>query len=187
MSQDHFAVISASVREGARSPRVARYMERSIIATGATCDRIELAELGFPVFTERLRLQKQPDTQVLAFAERFRRAQGVIIVTPEYNGGYPAALKNVVDLLYDEWHRKPVAIVTVSEGSFGGTQVITSLQFTLWKMRAWTATAQMPVPNVEDAFAEDGTPADPDRWARRSAPMLNELGWCIEALRRMQG
>jgi NADPH-dependent FMN reductase len=53
--------------------------------------------------------------------------------TPEYNGGYPASLKNVIDLLDYEWHRKPVVISTVTSGAFGASQVLISLQFILWK------------------------------------------------------
>ncbi len=92
----------------------------------------------------------------------------MIIVTPEYNGGYPASLKNVVDLLYPAWHRKPVAISTVSDGSFGGTQVITSLQFSLWKIRAWTVPAMFPVPKAQEAFDENGQAAHPRRYGSAS-------------------
>jgi NAD(P)H-dependent FMN reductase len=109
----------------------------------------------------------------------------VIIVTPEYNGGYPASLKNVIDLLYAEWQRKPVAISTVSDGIFGGTQVITSLQFSLWKIKAWTVSAMFPVPNVIDAFDENGNPANKEAVDKRATIFINELLWCIEAKKRM--
>src|SRR6185503_8329775 len=95
---------------------------------------LDLNSYNFPIFNERLRFQKEPAASVLEFAGKIKASDGVIIVTPEYNGGYPASLKNIVDLLYDEWHRKPVAISTVSDGVFGGTQVITSIQFSLWKI-----------------------------------------------------
>jgi NAD(P)H-dependent FMN reductase len=108
-----------------------------------------------------------------------------VVVTPEYNGGYPASLKNVVDLLYEEWRRKPIAISTVSNGPFGGTQVITSLQFTLWKIRAWTVPAMFPVPMVGDAFDEAGNPADKAGTDKRARGFISELLWCMEASRRM--
>lgn len=77
----------------------------------------------------------------------------------------------MLDLLIDEWRRKPVAIATVSGASFGGTQVITSLLFLLWKIKAWVVT-HMPVPKISDAFNEDGTPADPEAWAKRATHLL---------------
>ncbi len=120
------------------------------------------------------------------FREKILGADGVIIVTPEYNGGYPASLKNVVDLLYDEWHRKPVAISTVSGGAFGGTQVITSLQFSLWKMRAWTVPAMFPVPKVQDNYDEEGKAHDTEATDKRADHFLQELLWCIEAKGKME-
>src|SRR5690606_36348502 len=116
---------------------------------------------NFPLFDERLKYQKNPSSSVLEFASKIKASDGIIIVTPEYNGGYPASIKNVVDLLYDEWHRKPIAISTVSDGNFGGTQVITSLLFTLWKIRSWVIPAQFPVPHVDSTFSEDGRPQKP--------------------------
>ena len=138
------------------------------------------------MFNERLQYEPNPTPQVLDFADRIKSADGVLIVTPEYNGGYPAALKNVVDLLYSEWRRKPVAISTVSNGIFGGTQVITSIQFSLWKIRAWTVPAMFPVPNAHEAFDEQGNPTDKASTEKRARAFLNELEWCIEAANRMK-
>jgi len=109
-----------------------------------------------------------------------------LIVTPEYNGGYPAALKNVVDLLYEEWHRKPIAISTVSDGIFGGTQVITSIQFTLWKIRAWTVPAMFPVPKVREMFDENGNAVDKAAVDKRAKGFVDELVWCMTAASKMQ-
>ncbi len=46
---------------------------------------------------------QHPSEGVLEFAKKVKAADGIIIVTPEYNGGYPASLKNAIDLLYVEW------------------------------------------------------------------------------------
>ncbi|MBK9017966.1 MAG: NAD(P)H-dependent oxidoreductase [Saprospiraceae bacterium] len=146
---------------------------------------LDLNEYKFPVFDERLRLQENPSKAVLDFAAKIKAADGVLIVTPEYNGGYPASLKNVIDVLYDEWHRKPVAISTVSDGIFGGTQVITSLQFSLWKIRAWTVPAMFPVPKVKDSFDETGKPTDKTGTDKRAAGFIGELLWCVEARNKM--
>jgi NAD(P)H-dependent FMN reductase len=152
----------------------------------ATVEILDLNDHQFPVFNERLKHQPNPSEPVLAFAEKIKSTDGVIIVTPEYNGGYPASLKNVIDLLYAEWQRKPIAISTVSDGNFGGTQVITSLQFTLWKIRAWTVAAMFPVPNVQEAFNEAGVPAEKERVYKRAKGFVGELLWCIEAKKRMK-
>lgn len=182
----HIAIISSSVRKGRKSNNVALYFKEYIEANQiATVEILDLDEYNFPLFNERLRLQEQPLASALEFASKIKSAEGVLIVTPEYNGGYPASLKNVIDLLYDEWYHKPVAISTVSGGSFGGSQVITSLQFSLWKIRAWTVAATFPVPNVEESFDELGNALDKVATDKRAAKFMKEFLWCIEARNKM--
>ena len=172
----NIAIISASVRTGRLSHRVALYFKRYLEDNNlASAEIVDLKEYNFPVFDERLRLQKEPSPAALKFAGKIKNADGIIIVTPEYNGGYPASLKNVVDLLYEEWHHKPVAISTVSDGIFGGSQVITSLQFTLWKMGVRTVTAMFPVPRVKDAFDENGIPSDENSTGKRASKFIGAL------------
>lgn len=181
-------ILSSSVRVGRNSNRVALYFKKYIEENKlADAEIIDLNEYQFPVFNERLKYQINPTPQTLEFAEKIKSADGVLIVTPEYNGGYPAALKNVIDLLYAEWYRKPTAIATVSDGGFGGTQVITSLQFSLWKMKAWTVPAMFPVPKVRDAFDELGNATDKAATDKRADAFVKELLWCIEATNKMKG
>ena len=182
----HVSIISASVRIGRNSHRVALYFSKYLEDNKlATTEILDLNAYNFPLFNERLQYQKDPTPLTLEFAQKIKASDGVIIVTPEYNGGYPAALKNVVDLLYEEWHRKPVAISTVSNGVFGGTQVIASIQFSLWKIRAWTVPAMFPVPKAQDAFDEAGNAIDKAATDKRAAAFTKELLWCIEANKRM--
>lgn len=182
----HIAIISSSIRTGRQSHRVAQYFKNYLESNSlATAEVLDLAAYNFPLFEERLSYQKDPSAAALDFSAKIKAADGVLIVTPEYNGGYPASLKNAIDLLYSEWRRKPVAISTVSAGGFAGTQVITSLQFSLWKMQAWTVPAQFPVPKVQEAFDENGIPADPASTDKRAATFIGELLWCVEAGGRM--
>ncbi len=176
------AIIIASVRDGRKSDRVARYLKQLLESEySIETEMLDLKEYNFPVFEERLSMQKMPMEKTLQFAEKIKRAQGVLIVTPEYNGGYPASLKNVTDLLYKEWKRKPIAISTVSAGDFGGSQVITSLLFTLWKIGAWVAPITFPVPKVESAFDEQGIPKDAESMHKRAAAFIEELLYLMKA------
>lgn len=183
----HISIISSSVRLRRDSHRVALFFKRFLEDKQfATANILDLNQYQFPIFEERLKYQSSPATGVIEFSDKVKASDGIIIVTPEYNGGYPAALKNVIDLLYEEWHRKPVAISTVSDGNFGGTQVITSLQFSLWKIRAWTVPAMFPVPNVSKTFSEDGVPIDPAAIEKRALNFVREMLWCIEAASKMR-
>jgi len=183
----HIAIISASVREGRKSHRVALHLERTINASGNTADMLDLNAFAFPIFNERLKFQKNPAPATVDFADRVRKAEGVIIVTPEYNGSFPASLKNVIDLMTDDWKGRPVSICTASGGAFAGTQVMVELVFPLWKIKTWVVPSSMQVPKVQEAFDEAGNPADAEGWAKRTKVFLDDLGWAIEAKRRMEG
>lgn len=183
----HIAIISASVRDGRKSHNVALHLQKTLLATSNTVDLLDLREFDFPLFHERLKFMKEPPVKVVEFAERIRKAEGVIIVTPEYNGSFPASLKNVVDLLTDDWKGKPVSICTASGGAFAGTQVMVELLFPLWKIKAWVLHSSMQVPKVQEQFSEDGTVLmDQEGWERRTQVFLNDLGWAMEARRRME-
>jgi NAD(P)H-dependent FMN reductase len=181
------AILSSSIRTGRSSHRVAlffkTYLENN---TSVSVEILDLQQYQFPIFEERLKFQKTPSAQALEFAEKIKSADGVIIVTPEYNGGYPASLKNVIDLLSGEWKRKPVAISTVSSGGFAGMNVITALQYSLWKIQAWTVPALFPVPKVNEAYDEQGKPSDKAGSEKRAKVFVGELLWCIEAGKKMQ-
>lgn len=183
----HIAVLSSSVRAQRNSHRVALFFKNFIETNHlATAEILDLHTYRFPVFEERLKFQKDPLPETIEFAERIKVADGVLIVTPEYNGGYPASLKNVIDLLYAEWRRKPVAIATVSAGQFGGSQVMTSLVFSLWKIGAWVVPSMFPVPKVQEMYDEQGHPSDKEKTEKRAKAFLDELQWCIEAKMRME-
>jgi NAD(P)H-dependent FMN reductase len=182
----HIAIISSSVRTGRNSHRITLYFKHFLAEKKlASAEILDLHEYNFPLFEERLRFLQSPSEAALDFAERIKAADGVIIVTPEYNGGYPASLKNVIDLITEEWFRKPVAISTVSAGNFGGTQAITSLQFSLWKMHACTVPSMFPVAKVHESYDANGVPSDKEVTDKRATIFIHELLWYVEANRRM--
>ena len=176
------SIISASVRTGRNSHRVALYFEKYLAENNlAETEMIDLMEYNFPLFEERLQFQASPLPQTLEFAQKIIDSEGIIIVTPEYNGGYPASLKNVIDLLLVEWRHKPIAIATVSSGAFAGSQVIASLQFTLFKIKAWTITEMFSVAKVQDNYDESGNAINKEATDKIAANFIKELLWCIKA------
>jgi NAD(P)H-dependent FMN reductase len=183
---EHICIISSSVRKERFSHRAALYLSRILREKyNIESEILDLRKYRFPLFEERLKFLDSPSPETLDFAERVRKADGLILVVPEYNGGYPASLKNVIDLLTDEWRKKPVAFAVVSNGKFAGSQVITSLQFTLWKIMALTVSPAMRIPDIETAFDENGIPVDNTLMDKLSSPTIKELLWHIEAKRRM--
>lgn len=179
-------IISSSVRKRRNSHRIALFLQKYIAGRGLGEPGIlDLKEYDFPLFEERLTRAEDPEEKWREASERVNRAKGVIIVTPEYNGGYPASLKNVIDFMYKEWLRKPIALAAVSDGQFGGTQVVQSLQFVLWKIGAWTVPARFHASFADKSYDEHGVPADKELSEKMAGMFVDELLWCMEAKRRM--
>ena len=179
-------ILSSSVRNGRKSNRVASFFLNYIKENNIA--EVELADLDsyqFPIFEERLKFLEEPPANLLDYAARIKNADGVLIVSPEYNGGYPASIKNAIDVLIEEWKHKPVAISTVSAGPFGGNNMTSSLQYCLWKIGALTVPALFPVAHVDKSYDENGVPSDKETTEKRAASFLKELTWMMEAVKKM--
>lgn len=110
------------------------------------------------------------------------RADGLVLVTPEYNHGYPGVLKSVLDLLLKEYIHKAVAIVSVSAGPWGGTRVCEALLPVVRELGLAITFTDLPFPSVRTKFDEDGSLLDP-AYEKRVAGFLDELVWMSRTLR----
>jgi len=110
------------------------------------------------------------------------KADGLIIVTPEYNRGYPGPLKSVLDLLLKEYIHKAVGIVSVSAGPWGGVRVVESLLPVLRELGLMTTFADINFPHVASKFDQDGKIAD-DHYERFWKDFEGELVWVAKCLR----
>jgi NAD(P)H-dependent FMN reductase len=172
----HISIISSSIRPDRNSHRVALYFKNYLTEHElATVEILDLKEYNFPLFDTTLKYEKEPSSQLVDFSKKVRAAEGIIIVTPEYNGSMPASLKNAIDVLYDEWHGKPISIVTVSAGVFGGTQALIAVQFVLWKIGAWTVTNMFHVSKVHETYDATGQATDKAATDKLAAAFVKEL------------
>ena len=110
------------------------------------------------------------------------KADGLVIVTPEYNHGYPGVLKSVLDLLLKEYVHKAVAFVGVSAGPWGGTRVIESMVPMVRELGLAPTFRDLHFPRVRSKFDESGEMTDPD-YDSRVASFLDELVWMAVTLR----
>jgi NAD(P)H-dependent FMN reductase len=104
------------------------------------------------------------------------RADGLVIVSPEYNHGYPGSLKAVLDLLLKEYIHKAVAFVGVSAGPWGGTRVIESMVPMVRELGLAVTFADLNFPKVQKTFDADGNILDP-AFEKRAKDFLDELVW----------
>lgn len=115
--------------------------------------------------------------------KKVTEADGYIIVTPEYNHGFPGSLKMMLDMNMKAYIRKPVNFVGVSAGSFGGTRVIELLIPVVRGLGMIVSTGEVNFSNDADEIV-DGKVKDPEKWERRVNRMLEELIWMVKALKQ---
>jgi NAD(P)H-dependent FMN reductase len=110
------------------------------------------------------------------------RADGLVIVTPEYNHGYPGSLKGVLDLLLREYVHKAVAFVSVSAGPWGGTRVIEASVPMVRELGLAVTFSDLNFPKVGDKFDAEGNLLD-EAYNKRIGDFLDELVWMATTLR----
>lgn len=110
------------------------------------------------------------------------RADGLVIVAPEYNHGYPGSLKSVLDLLLKEYIHKAVAFVGVSAGPFGGTRVIESMVPMVRELGLAATFADLNFSKVQTRFDEQGVLLD-KAYEGRVKEFLDELVWMSRVLK----
>jgi NAD(P)H-dependent FMN reductase len=176
-------VLLGTVRLGRRSADVARLVLRDLQARDSIeTDLIDLADLDLPVMRSRLGEPGTDTAQASALSAKLTRADGLLVVVPEYKNGYPGSLKNALDYLpAGILQRKPVGIVTVSSGGFGGLNCLAQLRLVCLAMGGVPIPAVLPVSRVTEAFDERGDLRD-QKLAARVGPFLDELIWYTQAL-----
>ena len=110
------------------------------------------------------------------------RADGLVIVTPEYNHGYPGSLKSVLDLLLKEYIHKAVAFVGVSSGPWGGARVIEACVPMVRELGLAVTFTDLNFPKVKSKFDEQGILLD-EAYENRVQGFLDELVWMANALK----
>jgi NAD(P)H-dependent FMN reductase len=117
-----------------------------------------------------------------AFAATVERADGLILVVPEYNHGYPGLLKHALDMNLKEYIHKAVGLCGVSAGPFGGTRVIEHLLPVMRELGLVTTFTDVNFSHVKKLFNENGELLD-QSFVRRVNEFLDELLWMARVLR----
>lgn len=176
-------VILGSVRRGRMSDRVATFVMSRLAATpDVQAELVDLAALDLPIMEERLGRMDPPPPGVPELGAKIEAADALIIVSPEYNHGYPGVLKNALDYFYAQYKRTPAALVTVSNGGHGGVNAWAQLVTVLTHMGAIVLPVSVAVSHVEKSFSPEGEALEP-AYVRRTDGMINELVWLASRLK----
>ncbi len=183
-------VITGTTREGRFSERVAAWvMDRLGHHDEFEVELVDLRDHPLPFFDGDPPARSgrdYADEAVSRFGRVIDRADGYVMLTAEYNHGYPAVLKNALDSTFVEWRRKPVSFV--GWGNTGGARAVEQLrevavEFEIAPLRH----AVHVLPDVLIAVRQSGDPTDLSLFAPlepRLAMMADDLAWWMRALAR---
>jgi NAD(P)H-dependent FMN reductase len=180
-------IVIGSVREGRFGPVVASWVaDRAREHGGFEVEVFDLAQvdipLALPADSPKMAGASYPRPEAMAaLTAALEAADAFILVTPEYNHGYPASLKAAIDWHFTQWQAKPVAFVSYG-GAAGGRHAVLHLENVLTELHAVTIRDGLAFPNYFVSF-EEGRPLDPQAPVYAKA-MLEQLAWWAAALRK---
>jgi NAD(P)H-dependent FMN reductase len=175
VSNDQFqlAIIIGSVRAGRIAPAVTGWLLSQLEShKNISIDVIDLADLQLPA-----NLDGGGDAP--AFLKRIDASDAFIVVTPEYNHGYPGALKTAIDTAREEWYAKPVGFVSYG-GIAGGLRSVEQLRLVFAELHAVTIRQAVSFHRVHDMLSGAGRLRD----TTAAHSMLGQLSWWACALRK---
>ena len=180
-------VIYGSVRTARQGIRAARFVVNECRARGHEVTLIDPLEHRLPLLDKMYK--EYPKGSAPEALERLAGiivpADAIVVVSGEYNHSIPPALSNLLDHFLEEWFWKPSAIVCYSAGGYGGVRAAMQLRMMLGELGMPSIPSILPVPTVQNAFTEDGTPTDP-KTHDRAQKFLDELEWYACALREQR-
>jgi NAD(P)H-dependent FMN reductase len=118
--------------------------------------------------------------------QRMLAADAFVVVTPEYNHGYPAALKSLIDSVGAEWQAKPVAFVSYG-GISGGLRAVEQLRLVFAELHTVTIRDSVSFAGAWEQFDEAGNLRHPERAGKSMTTLLARLHWWAVALRNARG
>ena len=170
------AVIVASVRRGRFGPTVAGWFaSQARERPDFDVNEIDLADFSHP-------RDMAPSGVADEFAGRVGLADAFVVVTPEYNHGYPGPLKTAVDAAREEWFAKPVAFISYG-GISGGLRAVEQLRNVFAELHAVTVRNAVSFHGAQGRFTSEGIPKDPKSAAASADALLDQLRWWAQALR----
>jgi NAD(P)H-dependent FMN reductase len=162
-------IILGSTRQGRRGEVVARWVAAEAGKDSRLeVDYVDLRSLNLPYFDEPLSPFSMYDAgkdythpEGKAWAQWVGQAEAFLIVTPEYNHGYPGVLKNALDWVGREWGDKPIAFVSYGNIT-GGVRAVEQLRQVVVELGLFQVANAIYFPGISrGAFTEDGRPAHP--------------------------
>lgn len=181
-------VILGTVRHDNETEPVADYTLDRVKAHDETETRlVDPGKYELGNLEQRLTDSELRESHEQEFVDVIEDADGFVIVTPEYNHGYPGALKNLLDHVYEPWHRKAFGLVTTG-GSMGGVRAEEQLRLVInGGLNGQVVPRNVNVPEPWDTFKDSGEPDEkPKTWQKRFDKLVDQVVVYSKALQDVQ-
>jgi NAD(P)H-dependent FMN reductase len=183
------AIVIGSTRPGRVGPKFAEWFRERAAAHGSfDVELIDLAQVNLPLLDEpkHPRLHEYVHQHTIAWSLTVAHADAFVFVTPEYNFGYSAALKNAIDYLSTEWADKAAGFVSYG-GVAAGTRAVQQLKQVLAALKMVTVAESVNIPFISQFIDEAGQVRPNDSMSRAADAMLDELVRITALLRPSAG
>ncbi|MCO7224212.1 NADPH-dependent FMN reductase [Pleionea sp. CnH1-48] len=183
---------SGSLRKDSYNKKLAKIVAAGAEKAGAEVTYIDLKDYPLPLFNEDDEAANGIHENALKLKALMNEADGFIITSPEYNGSYSGALKNIVDWasrqadgegMLQSFKGKYAAIFSTSPGAFGGLRGLAPLRLLLSGIGTTILSDQVAIPKAGDAFNEDGTLVS----EKRLATLERIAGQLVDTCQKMKG
>ncbi len=156
------AIISGTNRPGSNTRKVAARIEASYQSLGVKTQLLDLAELPPEIFSPGAYAEKPAAFK--KFTDAILAADGLVVVTPEYNGGVPGILKYFIDMLPfpESFEHRPVCFVGLAAGIWGALRPVEQLQAIFGYRNAYIFPERVFMPGVGKLLNAAGDFANPE-------------------------
>ena len=181
------AVLLGSVRVDRQGIKAARLLVTALEKRGHEAVLVDPMEVRLPLLDRMYKEYPKggAPAELEQLASLYRRADGFLLVSAEYNHGVPPALKNLLDHFLEEYFWRPSAIACYSAGGFGGVRAAMQLRMILGELGMPSIPSLFSIPRIGEALADDGQPKD-ERTTKQMERFLDEFEWYAHALRRQR-
>ncbi len=178
-------IILGSTRNHRVGEKVAKWLYNQVKNTpDAEIELVDLEDYPLPFYDEPVipKMIKGDYSNKVAkkWAAKVAEADGYIVVTPEYNHGYPAVLKNALDYVYYEWNNKPIGFVSYG-GISGGLRAVEQLRQVVIELEMVPIRESVSFQFVSKQFNEQGDVIDKS-YDDRVAVLMKQLLWWLKKL-----
>jgi NAD(P)H-dependent FMN reductase len=176
-------VISGSIRENASTRRVAQHIVNRLgTNSNLQPELVDLTLYEYPIWKEVFHLEVNPPVECKILHDKLEACDAMIFVTPEYNGSYSLALKNMIDYYgLQVFEKKVIGVSAVSTGTLGGIRSGLQLQQLILAIYAIPVPQMLLIPTVQKMFDDNGNLLD-DSFTKHVDRFISDFTWYAEAI-----